>query len=199
MPLAQAVAAGAGNGRAPSLSWVNLDTISVRFTEPVNVQADDLRVAGVRVSRYGLKSFAYDPNTLMATWTLAAPIGLDKVALDFANGTGTDLAGNRLAVPLLRLDVVPGDVDGSGRVDAFDTLGVKASQGANAAWTYGYPWLLDVDGNGRIDAFDTLSVKAKQGSAVNQVSGEPAPAAATFGAEEVLQKDEHDPFAALLG
>ena len=65
-------------------------------------------------------------------------------------------------------------------MDAFDTLAVKAKQGANATTSpANYAPLHDYDGNGRIDAFDTLGVKAKQGTNLNSLPGEPA-AAATF-------------------
>jgi hypothetical protein len=123
------------------------------------------------------------------TWLAAAPFSLDRVRLTPPGAGLADLAGNALdgdwadgsqAFPSgdgaaggdfhFRLDLVRGDADRNGRVDAFDTLAVRAKQGSNAATSpANYSAFHDVDGNGRIDAFDTLGIKAKQGTNFNLV------------------------------
>jgi hypothetical protein len=87
---------------ADELPWTNVNRVSVRFSEPVNVAADDLVVRGVRTPAHApaaAGAFAYDAATSTATWTLAAPVAADKLLLDLDAdpGTGvTDAAGNRL-------------------------------------------------------------------------------------------------------
>jgi hypothetical protein len=125
------------------LPWVNLNRLSIRFSEDVVVAQDDLVVHGVNVASYGIAGFGYDAATFTATWTLTtAGVANDKLLLELDADTGTgvmDAAGNRLdgewtnpvapAVSgdtfpsgdgaaggdfLFRLNVLPGDVNRSG-------------------------------------------------------------------------------------
>jgi hypothetical protein len=137
------------------------------------------------VPSYDVAGFNYDPTTFTATWTLSQPIGLDKILLNVPAGAVLDATSRPLSAFSQRFDVVPGDMDRNGRVDAFDTLGIKAKQGSSATTApANYSSWYDYDGNGRIDAFDTLGVKARQGSSLTQVPGEPT--SAVFSAARVL-------------
>ncbi len=83
------------------LPWVNLNRISIRFNENVNIAADDLVVRGIRNLTYPVAAsngFTYDPVTFTATWTLAASIAADKLLLDLDADAGgvTDANGNAL-------------------------------------------------------------------------------------------------------
>ena len=85
------------------LPWVNLNEISVRFSENVNVAADDLVIRGVNNATYPLaasNAFTYDQFTFTATWTIAAAaFANDKILLDLDAdaGTGvTDINSNQL-------------------------------------------------------------------------------------------------------
>ena len=86
-----------------TLPWVNLDRISIRFNEAVNVATDDLAVHGINVPRYLVRDMTYDPMTFTATWTLTPPnqpggvvgIAADRLLIDLFDGV-TDLAGNAL-------------------------------------------------------------------------------------------------------
>ena len=55
------------------LPWINLDQVSIRFSEDVLVDPGDLAVRGVNVPEYALDpaSFRYDADTRTATWRLA--------------------------------------------------------------------------------------------------------------------------------
>jgi hypothetical protein len=137
-----------------ALPFNNVNRIRVQFSKHVTVDAADLAVRGVAVPTYafaaGAAGFGYDPATFTATWTLAANVGRDKLRLDL-NGDTTpagpvaDAAGNRLdgewadgadAFPRgngtaggdfrFRLNVLPGDANGSGAVDVTD-LGALAT------------------------------------------------------------------------
>ena len=91
------------DAQTSQLPWTNLDRVSIRFSENVNVAADDLVVRGVNNATYPLAAggaFTYDQFTFTATWTLsAAGLPADKVLLDLDAdaGTGvTDINNNRL-------------------------------------------------------------------------------------------------------
>jgi hypothetical protein len=90
------------NEQTRTLGWANLNQISIRFSEAVNVAADDLVINGVNLAVYGLASsgaFTYDPATKTATWTLNRFIPNDKLTLNLDGddpGGVTDAAGNPL-------------------------------------------------------------------------------------------------------
>ena len=85
------------------LPWDNLDTISIRFSEDVLVDANDLQIRGINVPNYTLDpaSFRYDADTRTATWRLAggARFRADRIILDLdgdsPNGV-RDAEGNLL-------------------------------------------------------------------------------------------------------
>ena len=85
------------------LPWDNLDTISIRFSEEVVVDANDLQIRGINVPNYTLDpaSFRYDADTRTATWSLAANARFraDRILLDL-DGEGPngvrDAEGNLL-------------------------------------------------------------------------------------------------------
>ena len=69
------------------LPWDNLDTISVRFSEDVLVDFNDLQIRGINVPNYTLDpaSFRYDADTRTATWRMAANnlrFRADRIILD---------------------------------------------------------------------------------------------------------------------
>ena len=68
------------------LPWVNVDQVSITFTDDVQVDAGDLRVRGLNVASYALDAgaFTYDPATHTATWRLAAgaAFGNDRIVID---------------------------------------------------------------------------------------------------------------------
>jgi hypothetical protein len=68
------------------LPWVNLNQVSIRFSEQVQVDAADLQIRGVSVPNYTLDpaSFSYNAATRTATWRLAAGqfFDHDRILLD---------------------------------------------------------------------------------------------------------------------
>ena len=90
-----------GSGRRPS-GWRSrtcgassrrtsrLNKVSIRFSENVNVAADDLVIRGINFLAYQTTNFTYDQFTFTATWTLtAASFNNDKVLLDLDADAGT--------------------------------------------------------------------------------------------------------------
>jgi hypothetical protein len=150
------------------LPWANADTVILRFSEDVNVRAEDLRVTGVRGGTFAVRGFHYDPVSATAVWRLTRPFAADRIQLeldgDAPNGVA-DLAGNRLLGNLSTpgdwvsgFTVLPGDATGDRKVDAADVLTVRRRLGttpaSRAIGNYAYNVFSDFDGNGRINATD---------------------------------------------
>ena len=142
----------AGSAQLTTLPWSSVDRITLRFDSDVSVDRDDLLVRGVNIPTYAFADFSYDPASRTATWTLAQPLGRDKVLLDldgdaggaagapggasgagglldgeWSNGSATFPSGNGSAGGdfEFRLNTLPGDADRNGRVDALDLYQVR--------------------------------------------------------------------------
>ena len=76
--------------QSDSLSWLDLDRISITFSEDVKIQASDLSISGVTNSSYDVDHFSYDPQTLTATWTLGTPFAAEERVLLDLDGNGVD-------------------------------------------------------------------------------------------------------------
>ena len=191
-----------GAAQLDELPWTNLNQVSVRFTEHVDVQQADLSIYGVNVAGgYALGPFNYDPVSFTATWTLAAgSFRNDKLLLVLdgdAGGGVADASGNRLdgewvsgadAYPsgdgtaggdlAFRLNVLPGDANRSGgRVGTTDLTQTRNRQltGTTAPGTVPntYSVFHDVNGSGRVDSQDVTLVRNKQLTSLPP--GEPTP------------------------
>jgi hypothetical protein len=180
----------AGAGQLATLPWDDLDQVVVRFDADVSVQSSDLSIRGVNVPAYTIRSFAYDPETHAATWTLERPLQRDKVLLDldgdpggtgapagavagaggvldgeWANGAGAFPSGDGQSGGdfEFRLNVLPGDADRGGRVNAVDLYQVRqrlySSLTRPGAAAYPYSVFHDLNGDGRIDSRDLLVVR----------------------------------------
>lgn len=82
-----------------SIPWLNMDRIRITFSEDVYIDAADLSVSGVINASYEITGFEYDPETDVAEWTLATPIGNDRIMLDLDSGGADpvrDLSGDTL-------------------------------------------------------------------------------------------------------
>ena len=141
-----------------TLPFVNLNQVTFEFDRPVSVGRDDLRVRGVNVPAYAISDFRYDSVPDRATWTLASPIGADRVLFELNPAKFGDGAS-------LRLNVLPGDVDRSGTVLAADASAVKRSFFRSAdritSDVDAYTIFRDVDGSGVILADDFSDVKQR--------------------------------------
>ena len=147
------------------LPWANLDQVSVGFDAPVNLTADDVRVLGAAVTRYGIRAFRYDPDERIATWTLDRRVGAEKL-----------LAGVNPAVAasagLYRVDVLPGNVSRDARVDNLDLALLMARRGARAGQPR-YSVFYDLDGDGVIGTLDVVT--ALRSRYARLPTGDPVP------------------------
>jgi len=72
------------------------DTISITFTEDVNIVASDLQVVGLRTAnRPVLAEFSYDLGTMTATWRFVDWMPFDHFAASLSDAV-TDVEGNPL-------------------------------------------------------------------------------------------------------
>jgi len=165
----------ASNFGAP-LPWGNLNRVTLRFNQPMQLAADDLLLARLDdpTRLIPFDNFAYDAATRTATWTTKTPLmrgqyvlGLStdvrdmqgrpldgewQAAAEYPSGDGT--AGGRF---LLRFSVLPGDGDRSGHVDLGDFGLIKAAFGGPSVWT-------DFDGDGSVTLTDFGLFKLNFGS-----------------------------------
>jgi parallel beta-helix repeat protein len=160
---------------ATKIAWVNVDEISIRFTEDVRIKREDVNVQGERLNGYGV-DLHYDPQTFTATLKLPRTIPADRVAVQLnawsegvvARDDGAALDGDADGQPggtfSRRFVVGPGDVVQNGRVDAIDLSAVRQSLNADVdavrrpSGTV-YDPRRDIDGSGRIDALDLALIR----------------------------------------
>jgi hypothetical protein len=189
---------GSGSQLA-TLPWGNINQIKVVFSENVVVDQSDLALSGVNVSQYDIagSTFAYDPTTFTATWTLPQAIGPDKLLLALnADGSNSieDSAGNRLdgewtnptsttqptssTYPSgngtvggnfdFRLNVLPGDATLDGSVTAADLGRLLANFNGSGTYTSSQG---DFNGDGKVTAADLGTLLADFNKSLP--SGEP--------------------------
>ncbi|MEN6451710.1 MAG: hypothetical protein ABFC96_14555 [Thermoguttaceae bacterium] len=166
----------AGASQLKTAPWSNIDTIRIKFTEDVVVNAADLSVSGVNQTAYVFSAFGYDSNTYTATWVLTSPISKDKLAIDLdANGmapvrsvaTGEAFDGawvdGQSTFPSgntqggtdfhFRLNVLPGDGSADNRVNGTDVCQVNLRYNKVIGDSQ-YDVRYDLDGDGVISATD---------------------------------------------
>lgn len=161
---------------ATPLPWSNLDRLSVRFNEGVNVQASDLRIQGVDSGidhPLAANGFQYNASTFTATWTFASPLGADKYAIRLGDsitntmglaldGEGASRTGNGTAGGdfVFQFAVIPGDGNGDGVTNMHDGLGLRQRMFADPARA-DYLTRYDFDGSGVINIQDGLEFRDK--------------------------------------
>ena len=137
-------------------------------------------------------NFNYDADRWVATWDYDRPLSLNKYlvalggsvvdaeanALDgewttgvsrFGSGDGT--AGGQFA---FRFNVVPGDVDGSGRV-TLDEAGLVRSKNGKLVTSLGYFYRIDLDGSGGITSAEADETRLRFGTDIAIFSEPVAP------------------------
>jgi hypothetical protein len=181
----------AGGAQTLALPWSNMNQLSIQFTQDVQVDKEDLSVRGTLGGNYafanGAPGFNYNATTRTATWIFAAPLTRDRLLLDldaaapngvknvgnefldgeWTNGGDSYPSGNGVGGGdfLFRVNVLPGDVNGSGTVLADDFSAVKqkffrSSTNPGPSGAGQYSVFADIDGNGSILATDFSAVKA---------------------------------------
>lgn len=165
-----------GAAQDDSIPWLGMDRIRIKFSEDVFVDASDLSISGVTNASYEVADFDYDPQTDIAQWTLATPIGNDRIMLDLDAGGADpirDLDGNSLdgewtdGVSVgssgdgiaggdfqFSMQFLPGDaVNYHTEVETFSLWAVHNAIGQGTGDPYYVPQY-DLDGNGTIEVSD---------------------------------------------
>jgi hypothetical protein len=160
--------------QSASLTWINLNQIKIKFSEDVQVDAADLSLSGVNTAAYAFSDFHYDPQTRFATWTLAAPLGKDRLRLDLDAGGAEpvrDLEGNVLDGEWtnnvstvsgngsaggdfqFNFNVLPTDVNNTAVITGYDAIYIQQLNGKTTT-SPGYIANRDVDGSGAVNSAD---------------------------------------------
>jgi hypothetical protein len=181
------------NAQTIALPWNNIDQIKIEFSKDVDIQAADMSLSGKNATTYAFADFFYDPQTRIASWTLASPISKDRLMIDLdANGIDpiVDLEGNVLDGEWTNnastfasgngsaggdfeflLNILPADANGSGSVTYADYVAIRSKEGKSTTST-GYNFKYDVDGSGQIETADWQFALGKVGTSLP--SGSPA-------------------------
>jgi 6-phosphogluconolactonase (cycloisomerase 2 family)/glutamine cyclotransferase len=154
------------------ITWQTINQVSATFNEPVNVNANSLRLLNSTNSDLPLAAngFVYDTASRTARWTLAAPITRGKFLVSLEAATITDgtaaldgewitsvdsyaTGGNGTQGGDLnfRFNYLPGDVTLNGQTNAGDVNAVKNS-GAGAPNAINFR--RDLTANNQINAGD---------------------------------------------
>ena len=160
------------------MTWNNLDQLSIAFTRDVSLEPDDLRVTGARSGLFRYDDFDYDAQRRVATWTFDRNVPVDRlsVALDAPNFNYT-----------FGLNVLPGDLDRNGRVNALDLAATRARLGTSPARPFSFSMGIyepraDFNGDARINALELAAVRRN----LNQTLPGAAVAAGLFASKPIL-------------
>ncbi|MCH8922193.1 MAG: CotH kinase family protein, partial [Planctomycetes bacterium] len=170
-----------GPDQLRTISWSGVDTVVIHFSEHVIISEDDLVITGVNRGGYPFSRFQYEADTFagtyIATWTLSGAIAADRLvfnlkdsvhdpgdnAIDgnWINGANAFPSGNGQRESAdnfqFRLNVLPGDAEGSEDVGRGDLLAVMRHIGRDAS-DAGYNARADVTADGQIDVDDLRSI-----------------------------------------
>ena len=166
-------AAGKGGPNA-ILPWVNLNELSVQFSEDVDVEQGDLAIASAAGTTYNVTGFSYDEATFTATWTLDQPIDADILTVSLAgvtDSTGNALLGdNKTGVFATEISILPGDgnrdgiVDGADADEAFERSFSRADDTRIGPGFPKYSIFFDVDGSADIGGADVGAIRQRLGT-----------------------------------
>lgn len=183
-----------GPDQLATLPWINVDRLSITFSEGVRVSAGDLALIG---SPQGpaipsILDFHYDSDTFTATWTFAAPLAANKYLVHLSSAitdldsahldgewldaqstaSGDGLAGGDF---LFRFNVVPGDVDASRDV-TFGEIGTLRSFVGQSVALPTYDYRMDVDGSSSVTFGELASARSLVGTGISLLD-DPSPPA----------------------
>ena len=201
-----AIPVGSGAAQLQTLPWRNLNRISIAFSEDVSVAQAQFAIVG-SVGSYSVSGFSYNATDHVATWSLSAVIGADKlyVALPGSGATPvTDTAGNALdgewtnptsysqvggtsIFPsgdgvaggdfAFRFDVLPGDSTG-GSLGKVNVADINQTKSRSALPETISSYRSDFDGNNLVNVADINYVKTR--SAISSLPVNP-PVLPSFG------------------
>jgi hypothetical protein len=176
--------------QARAIPWTSFDDISIQFDGPTIIEAGDLTVQGVGLLggavTYELTNFSYDATTRTARWQLVRPPASDRLTLtldadkggvlgasglpldgEWANGNDRYPSGDGSAGGdfVFGVNVLAGDVNGDGSVNALDLGQIKARLNRTTAnpgeGNTAYSVFADLNADSRINALDLGAAKTR--------------------------------------
>jgi len=201
-----AIPVGSGSTQLQTLPWRNLNRISIAFSEDVSISQAQFAIVG-SVGSYSVSGFSYNSTDRVATWSLSAVIGADKlyVAVPGSGATPvTDAAGNILdgewtnptdysqvgstsTFPsgdgtaggsfAFRFDVLPGDSTG-GSLGKVNVADINQTKSRSSLPETTSSYRSDFDGNNQVNVADITYVKSR--SSISSLPVNP-PLLPTFG------------------
>jgi hypothetical protein len=133
-------------GRNTDLPWLGINQIVITLSKAETLSPSDVSVTGITIANYGPVTISGSGTTY--TITLAQPINAaDRVTVTIANAGITSYTR--------RLDVLPGDVNDDGVVNAQDAVLVR-----NEYLGLAMPLIFgDINGDGTVDLNDYNAVR----------------------------------------
>ncbi len=184
-----AIPVGSGDTQLQTLPWRNLNQISIAFSEDVSIAQAQFAIVG-SVGSYNVSGFSYNATDHVATWSLSAVIGADRLYIALP-GSGAspvkDAAGNALdgewsnpasysqvgasdTFPsgngvaggdfAFRFDVLPGDSTG-GNLGKVNVADINQTKSRSSLPETISVYRSDFDGNGLINVADITYVKSR--------------------------------------
>ena len=184
-----AIPAGSGAAQLQTLPWRNLNRISMAFSEDVSVSQAQFAIIG-SVGSYSVSGFSYSSADHVATWSLSAAIGPDKLYVavpgsgttavrdaagnvldgEWSNPTSYSQVGSTSSFPsgngtaggdfAFRFDVLPGDSTG-GSLGKVNVADVAQTKSRSTLAVSSSSYRSDFDGNNLINVADVAYVKSK--------------------------------------
>lgn len=206
-----------GGDQLRTLPWINMNRVSITFSQDVLVDKEDLAVRGANTASYsfaeGADGFSYDAPTRTATWTFAQILTRDRLLLDLDSSTpsGVHTAGNEYldgewsnggdAYPsgngvgggdfLFRANILPGDADrNTARVATSDINFVKARLNRSSSEAAPPPGLQPYTPFADIDASTRIATVDINGTKarLNTVLPDPAPTGIVTGIASITRE-----------
>ncbi len=144
-------------GRHTDMPWLDIDVITITLSAFVALTPADITVNGINVVDYGPVSVGLISATSPIYGVgLAQPIaGPDRVTLTISSPGITTFTR--------RLDVLPGDVNDDGVVNALDVIVVRNAINPALGAVGVLPIFIDIDGDGSINSNDLNIVRQRNG------------------------------------
>jgi fibronectin-binding autotransporter adhesin len=174
------------NQLTSDLPWTSIDTISIAFSEFVNVGISSLTLYDSSNNPTSATSFSYDATNFIAHWTFPSSLAANIWWVGLTASTVTDQAGTQLdgdwttgsstfaqgsgnGTPggdfNFLFNVLPGDVNNNGIVSTGDVLQVKTQLNATLGSNN---YRQDINANGVVTTGDVLQAKTHLNTSLSQ-------------------------------
>lgn len=142
------------------LGFNNIDTVTIRFSERVQLNADDLLASGLP-GGLDPNGFTYDTDTNLATWLLDEPLSRSQLSVSLDPNL-SDFAGNTVAAQSFSFNILAGDANGDGAVNLAD-FGILRGSFNLTPVDANYSIFADFDGSGFVDLADFGALRGNFG------------------------------------